>query len=67
MKPTIHEIKQLIMGTEEAAKQWNLSQDHVKRLCRLGKTESFLLGKTWILLRDQPHPSKLNRGEVKND
>ncbi|MDD9266018.1 hypothetical protein ACFPES_03130 [Paenibacillus sp. GCM10023248] len=59
----IEQIKGLVMGTEEAAAMWELSQDHVKKLCRLGKCEAFLLGKSWILLRDQPNPKKERRKE----
>ena len=44
------------MGTEDAAKLWGYSQDHVKRLCREGRCIAKLIGKNWILLRDQPKP-----------
>jgi hypothetical protein len=49
---------EMIMGTEEAAQRWGLSQDHVKRLCRDKKVIAVNIGKTWILLKDQPAPSK---------
>lgn len=45
-----------IMGTEEAAKRWNITQDHVKRLCREGKAKAVQIGKTWILDKNQPKP-----------
>lgn len=46
-----------IMGTEEAAERWGLTQDHIKRLCRNGKVVARLIGKTWILAKEQPNPS----------
>lgn len=51
-------LDDLIMGTEDAAAEWEISQDHVKRLCREGKCVSKLIGKTWVLLRNQPNPTK---------
>jgi ribosomal protein L36 len=47
-----------IMGVQEAATMWNLSPDHVKRLCRDGKVIARNIGKTWIILKDQPNPKK---------
>lgn len=46
-----------VIGTEEAAKLWDISQDHVKRLCREGRCVAKQIGKTWILLKDQPDPT----------
>jgi hypothetical protein len=51
-------LKELIMGTEEAAELWGVTQDHVKKLCRLGKCNAVLIGKSWALLRDQDNPAK---------
>lgn len=45
-----------IIGTEEAAERWGLSQDHVKRLCRNGKIDSIRIGKTWIINKTQQSP-----------
>jgi len=50
-----HQLNQ-IMGTEEASKLWDLSQDHIKRLCRDGKLQCVQIGKTWVLDRNQPNP-----------
>jgi len=47
-----------VMGTEEAAERWDLSQDHIKRLCRDGKVIAKRIGKTWVLERDQPNPKQ---------
>lgn len=47
-----------VMGTEEAAERWQLSQDHVKKLCREGKVKAKRIGNTWILLKNQPNPKK---------
>jgi hypothetical protein len=55
-------LDDLIMGTDEAAIIWGISQDHIKRLCRDCKCISKRVGNTWILLRDQPNPCK-KRGE----
>ena len=47
-----------IMGVQEAAQLWRLSADHVKTLCRQKKVIARNIGKTWIILKDQPNPSK---------
>lgn len=47
-----------IMGTEEAADIWGLSQDHIKRLCREGKVKCIRIGNTWILDKNQSNPSQ---------
>ncbi|MBP1991394.1 hypothetical protein [Paenibacillus eucommiae] len=59
----ISQLSKIIMGTEEAAKEWDLSQDHVKKLCRLGKCHALQVGRTWILLKNQPNPKK-NAGNI---
>lgn len=46
------------MGTEEAAELWGLTQDHIKKLCRLGKCNAVRIGKTWVVARDQNNPAK---------
>lgn len=47
-----------IMGTEEAAELWQLSQHHVKKLCREGKVKAKRIGNTWVIDRNQPNPSQ---------
>ena len=47
-----------IMGVQEAGEKWNLHPDSVKRLCAQKKVTAKKIGKTWILLRDQPNPSQ---------
>lgn len=47
-----------IMGTEEAAELWQLSQDHIKRLCREGKVKAVRIGKTWVIDKNQPNPKR---------
>lgn len=47
-----------IMGVQEASHLWVLSADHVKRLCRDGKVIARNIGNTWIIIKDQPNPSK---------
>jgi len=53
-----------VIGTQEAAKMWNISQDHVKRLCREGRCFSKQIGNTWIVHKDQPNPSTYKKGCV---
>lgn len=50
-----------IMGVDEAGKQWGLSPDHVKRLCRDEKVEAVKIGKTWVLKKDQKKPGKISK------
>lgn len=38
-----------LIGTKEASDILNLSQDHVKLLCRQGKIKSKQIGKTWVI------------------
>lgn len=47
-----------IMGVQEASEIWGLSADHIKRLCRDGKVVARNIGKTWIILKEQPNPKK---------
>lgn len=47
-----------IMGTEEAARMWGFSPDHVKRMCRDGKVKAIHIGNTWVLDSTQPNPKK---------
>jgi hypothetical protein len=56
-----------IMGTEDAARIWGLSQDHIKKLCRAGKCRARLIGKTWVLLKDQPNPSTRVEKTIRNE
>lgn len=53
-----HNVLDHIMGTEEAAGLWGISQDHVKRLCREGVVKARLIGKSWIIDKNQPNPSQ---------
>ncbi|MBJ6362077.1 type I-C CRISPR-associated protein Cas8c/Csd1 [Paenibacillus sp. GCM10012307] len=45
-----------IMGTDEAAELWGYTPDHIKRLCREGKIKCVMIGKTWVVDRNQPSP-----------
>jgi hypothetical protein len=56
-------LDDLIMGTEDAATTWGVSQDHIKRLCREGKCIAKQIGNTWVLLKEQQNPTK-KRGRV---
>jgi hypothetical protein len=57
----VADIQALLMGTEKAAAMWDLTQDHIKKLCRQGKVEAFQIGHVWILLKDQPNPKKVRK------
>lgn len=52
-----------IMGVKDAAKLWGMSADHIKRLCREKKLIARNIGKTWILIKDQPNPRTRKAGE----
>ncbi|MCY9066618.1 helix-turn-helix domain-containing protein [Bacillus inaquosorum] len=45
-----------IIGVDEASKLWDLSPGYIKNLCAHGKLECKKIGKTWIILKDQPNP-----------
>jgi hypothetical protein len=60
-------LKELIMGTEEASELWGISQGHIKKLCRLGKCNALLIGKTWVLERNQANPSKKTKKDGEQD
>jgi excisionase family DNA binding protein len=57
-------LSDVIMGTEEAAELWGVTQDHIKKLCRLGKCDAIRIGKTWVLARKQDKPLKKSKTEV---
>lgn len=50
-----------IMGVEEAATLWNLSPGYIKNLCASNKVKCIKIGKTWVLDKNQPNPSKLTK------
>lgn len=47
-----------IIGVEEASKLWNLSPGYIKNLCSEGKVICKKIGKTWVIYKEQPNPSK---------
>lgn len=47
-----------IIGVNEASELWGLSPGYVKNLCAEGKIKSKKIGKTWVILKDQPNPRK---------
>ena len=52
-----------IMGTEEASLLWGLSEGYIKNLCAEGKIECKKIGKTWVIDKTQPNPSKVRNLE----
>jgi hypothetical protein len=47
-----------IMGVDEAAELWQLSPGYIKNLCAAGKINCKKIGKTWVIDKTQPNPSK---------
>lgn len=47
-----------VMGVDEASELWKLSPGYIKNLCADGKLKAKKIGKTWIIDKNQPHPSK---------
>lgn len=54
-------IMSQLMTTEEASTLWDLSQDHIKRLCGSGEVIASKRGKTWLILKDQENPKQRDR------
>lgn len=50
-----------IMGVQEASELWDMSADHIKALCSSGNLMSRKIGKTWVILKDQPNPRQRNK------
>ena len=48
------------MGVEEAAERWQLSSGYIKNLCASNKVIARKIGKTWIILKNQPNPKERN-------
>lgn len=51
-------LLQGIMGTEEAAEKWGLSNGYVKNLCNKGVIQARKIGPTWILDINTPNPKQ---------
>jgi excisionase family DNA binding protein len=60
LQTTIKELNftELVMGVEEAADLWNLSPGYIKNLCAEGKINAKKIGKTWVIDKNQPNPSR---------
>ncbi|MFS0855169.1 helix-turn-helix domain-containing protein [Paenibacillus taichungensis] len=59
LQSKLDELMSQLITTEEASEKWELSQDHIKRLCSSGKIAACKRGKTWFILKDQPSPKQL--------
>ncbi|OMD67630.1 helix-turn-helix domain-containing protein [Paenibacillus odorifer] len=57
LNKAIDSIMTQLITTEEASLLWDLSQDHIKRLCSSGKVVARKKGKTWLILKEQPNPT----------
>lgn len=47
-----------LMSTEDASELWGLSQGYIKNLCNEGDVIAYKVGRSWLLLRDQPNPKQ---------
>jgi hypothetical protein len=47
-----------IMGVDEASTLWNLQPGYIKNLCAEDKIKCKKIGKTWVIDKTQPNPSK---------
>lgn len=47
-----------VIGAEEASQLWGLSSSYIKDLCAKGKIKCKKIGKTWVIDKSQPNPSK---------
>ena len=56
--PVSSKILDEIMGAEEASKLWNLSPSYIKDLCAKNAIKCKKIGKTWVIDKTQPNPSK---------
>lgn len=52
-----------IIGVNEAAELWQLSPGTIKNYCARGRIKAKKVGKTWIIDKEQPNPSK-KEGDV---
>lgn len=57
------QLEEIVMGVEDASELWNLSAGHIKNLCAAGEVKAIKIGKTWVIEKNQKHPSKKVRKE----
>lgn len=50
-----------IIGVEEASEIWGLSSGYIKNLCANDKIQAKKIGKTWVILKDQPNPKSTEK------
>lgn len=46
------------IGVNEASELWGLAPSYIKDLCANGKVNCKKIGKTWVIDKNQPNPSK---------
>jgi hypothetical protein len=51
-------VLDLVMGVEEASQLWGLSPGYIKNLCAHQDIKAKKIGKTWVIDKTQPNPSK---------
>lgn len=55
----MNDIMAQLMTTEEAAELWELSPGYIKNLCNSGDVIANKVGRSWLLLKDQPNPKHI--------
>ncbi|MCM3134596.1 helix-turn-helix domain-containing protein [Paenibacillus polysaccharolyticus] len=58
LQQNMDNIMSQLMQTEEASELWGLSQGYIKNLCANGDVIAEKIGRSWLLLRDQPNPKQ---------
>lgn len=58
LRHKMDDIMSQLMTTEEAAELWELSPGYIKNLCNSSDVIANKVGKSWLLLKDQPNPKQ---------
>lgn len=56
-----HNCLEKVAGVQEMSEIWGLSPHYIKNLCQQKKIIARNIGKTWIILKEQPNPSKTRK------
>ena len=57
-RDTDHNCLDQVAGVKEMSELWGLSESHIKHLCQQKKIIAKNIGRTWIVFKNQPNPSK---------
>ncbi|MEW4425876.1 helix-turn-helix domain-containing protein [Paenibacillus pabuli] len=58
LRHKMDDLTNQLMSTEDASELWGLSQGYIKNLCNQGGVIAHKVGRSWLLLRDQPNPKQ---------